>query len=236
MAIYYVDPTSATTILNGIEAALSAAGVLTTTHNKTTADLIVTTTRSSKVIRYTIATMRVNTRYGDSWTSGTTLVNPYDINIYATGTAVDVQVVVTDKVILVGSRQSTTAAAFSMIGNLDNATNDPIIWGWTANVASGYLRQTSDQYAMGINTFRNTMISPDDKFYLSDIICMNAGSKVISTAVHGVKSLYRGGTVDPVVAVSGNHAIVAGGGILNASTDYMGQSLLINNGNSWVPA
>jgi hypothetical protein len=238
MAIYSVDLTSTTTIPNDIEAALIAAGILTTTHNKAAGSLIVTTTRSSKVLKFTIGTSnRITTFYGDSYTSGTTIVNEVAISSYTAGVNAETKVVVTGEALLICWRGSSTIAAFTLIGNLDNLGVDNFAWGWTAITATGNMRNISQSSAMMlVNTLKLPLISAADKYYGSDLTTMDTSYKITSEAVKGIKSLHKNTVVDPLLEVNGNNVIVSGGGILGQSIDHLGGSLLITNGNSWTPS
>lgn len=79
MAIYLVDRASR---IPSIKAALQAAGVLVTTHFENTADLVVTTTRSNKVIRLT-SDGRVF--LGTAWTSGTNITDSRSVDNPSSG-------------------------------------------------------------------------------------------------------------------------------------------------------
>ena len=232
-----LNTTTSDTVRETLLAALIDSGVHDTTHYNSGSDLIVTTTRSSKVLKFYIHSSykRPWTYYGDAWTSGSTITNQVAINVANVDyNATDIRLVVTDKVVLLAARLANGAIMYHLIGNLDNPTSDEIAWGWTSGAAGGYLRHIPSANKMQANMYPLPMTQGGD-YLMAEIPCLDASGELIATGVKGLKALYRGKVTDPPVQTNGNDAIVAGGGLTGLSSTYFPLSFIIPNGVSWTP-
>lgn len=82
MAIYSVDFANQANFRANIEAALTAAGVLTTLHASTGGVIIVTTTLNNKVLKFNLSTANYfpQLSYGDAFSAGTTITNEVSLH------------------------------------------------------------------------------------------------------------------------------------------------------------
>lgn len=232
-----LDTSTSTTVRETLLAALIASGVHTTTHYASDSSLIVTTTRSSKVLKFTINTTykRPMTYYGDAWTSGSSITNQVAINDYGiNNNANDIRLVVTDKLLLLAVGLINGATMYHLIGNLDNPTSDEIAWGWYSGGSGGYLRHIPSANTMQANMYPNPM-TQGGNYLMADLPCLDASGELIATGVKGLKALYRGKVTGTPVQTNGNDAIVAGGGLTGLSSTYFPLSFIIPNGVSWTP-
>jgi hypothetical protein len=232
-----LETTSQTTVRETLLAALIASGVHTTTHYNAGNSLIVTTTRSSKVLKFDFDSTykRPSTYYGGAWTSGSSITNQVAINNTTINTyANDIRLVVTDKLLLLAVGFITGAITYHLIGNLDNSTSDEIAWGWRSDGSGGYLRHIPSANTMQANMYPLPM-TQGGNYLMADLPCLDASGELIATGVKGLKALYRGKVTDTPVQTNGNDAIVAGGGLTSLSSTYFPLSFIIPNGVSWTP-
>jgi hypothetical protein len=239
MAIYSLDTSSNAAVGNSIKAALTSAGILTATHYQSNEFLIVTTTRSNKVIKILTHDASIRVYIGDAHTSDTTITNEVPVNSYADWTAkAEANLVVTDHVLYMGYRMASNGrTSHALFGRLDSATEEYVALGWITNAIDGTqaLRDTTNNTQMEISQLRNVLISAGGYYYVHDMIVANNANVLLASAVQGVKFLQRSYVYGSHIITYGNDVAVSGGGA-NGTVSYFPQSLLIEDGNSWEPA
>jgi hypothetical protein len=237
MAVYSLTISSSTALRDSIKASLTAAGILTTTHYETGDNLIVTTTRSNKVIRWATGNSRLQTYIGDTYTSGTTITNQVTINAPGSNSYVEANMVVTDKVFYIGMRTNTNESIHALFGRLDSATQEYVALGWTTNNANGapVLRDTTNNTQAEATQLNRILISTSGYYYIHDLPVASNANVLLASAVQGVKSLQRAYVTGSQIVTYGDDVALSGG-YANGATSYFPQSLLIEDGNSWEPA
>jgi hypothetical protein len=240
MAVYNIDISSDTACTNGIEAALTAAGILTTTHYKTTNRLIATTTRSSKVLRIIVGTSRrISVYYGDSWSSGDAVTNQVIVLDLAAGVCAELNVVVSGDIVCFAWRSTdvTPNIAYFCIGTTTTASKN-IMMGWytsTAVTTAHIIRNITDATNIEISTMRRPVISAGGKYYQTDAVVTTATGVILSQGINGFKVLLRDWIRASSLVVYGND-VSASGGCCNGIVGYFPVSFMIAEGNSWTPA
>jgi len=236
MAIYPIDYTSLTTMLASVRDGLDDAGILTTIHHDTSANLIVTTTRSSRVIRFVAASgNRFYVYYGTSYDTGDTINDSVTLQAVGAGTGVAGALIVTGDVFGLFEYRGGTACAGFICGNLDNPANTQIMWGWMNVQTAPLLHDATDRVQMEAAFYSRQIISTESKYYRSAIPCMTAGNLLMSQGVKGVYELHQSANYGVAYVVVGDDAVVPGGGCNGNATYMQNKSLLIPGGNSWTP-
>lgn len=233
MTLYSLDKTSATTMRESTKAALTAAGILTTTHYETGDYLIVTTTRSNKVIKMYFAVSRTKWYVGDAYSSGTTITNQVTVCEYGGGTVAEANMVVTDDILYMGWRiTANDRTAHALFGRLATTAAEYVALGWVTNTYEGYpvLRDTSNDASIEISCLRNTLISTGAYYYQHDLVIATAGNVLQANAITGLKALQRPIFTTAQLLVFGDD-IVLPGGATNGATSYFPQNLIIADGN-----
>jgi len=234
MATYSIDKTSEASILAGIKAALSAAGILTTTHYETNS-LIVTTTMCPMVIRIDAGSNRPNVYVGTSWTSGDAINGSVTILPLVSITPAEVNVIITGDVLYIGWRSTNNIVLATLFGNVTTADKKLAIGMITSGTTSSIIYNCTDGAQCHIETLPNTLVSTGGYYYSHDIQSGTSGNVLIGTAIDGVKAILA-----PMVTTSnyveyGDDIVVPGGDTMGVS-GYIKQSLLIVDGKSWAPA
>ena len=239
MAVYVIDHTSTTTMLESIRDGLTAAGILTTNHRDTSTNLIVTTTRSTRPIRFNISgstTKRIYIYYGTGYTSGDVVDNSVTLQAHASNTGDAGALIVTSDMFGVFQRRGSGNTYGFICSKLLNApTNTQIMWAWTATVSSTLLHDADALAQMEAAFYRKQIISSGDNYYFSQIPCMTGGDYLLSMGLAGVQALHRGPNYTAAYEISGDDVVVPGGRT-NGDDAYMPCSLYIPEGNSWAPA
>ena len=218
MPIYNIDITSTATMINGIEAGLSAAGVLTTTRYKDADGLVVTTTLFPKLIRLNTANRRITAFIGDSWSSGDATVNERILLSYGGESPTALLLIVGDDLIAIAWQSNTTTHRYMLFGHDDAGTPNffAAAWvtgagennAWMLNAVSG--TSVLDMYSRPLqNTSGNYLTSP----------LIHSTGGVYRGTVVGAKTVHRGISGDAAWWQYGDD-IVLNGGRTQADTLY----------------
>lgn len=237
MSIATLDLTSTTTQINSLEAALSAAGILTTTHNKTSTVLIVTLTRSSRVFRFEAANVgRWFSAYGTGWTSGTTVTDSTTMNGIASGTGVSASLIVSADIVALLEHRGTTLSSAHIIGKLDDVSDTEFMLGMYASQNSPNFHRLDTRVRIDAAVYNRDIISTGNYYYKSAIPVVTNTGVLISLGIQGMQNLHRSPNNAVAYEVAGNDVIVPTGGV-NGLTAYFGSgsSFYIANGSSWTP-
>lgn len=234
MAIYSIDKSSEASIIAGIKAALTAAGILTTTHYETNS-LIVTTTMCPMVIRIDAGYSRPVVYVGTSYTSGDAINGSVTVQATHNYAVAEVNVIITSNVLCIASRSTTNVNTYTIFGNVTTA-NKKIAIGWTTGyTTSSLIYNCTDGAQCGLLTLPRTVVSTSGYYYSHDIFSTTNGGVLLGTAIDGVKSIQMPSIVTSNYTEYGDDVVVAGGDTMGI-TGYIGQSLLIEDGKSWAPA
>ena len=237
MAIYPIDFTSSTTVVTSLRAGLNSAGILTTNHRETSTNLIVTTTRSSRVLRFLVSTgLRIFTYYGTSYVSGDTIADAVTVQAagVGSGAGASAALIVTADVLGLFEFRGTAVAGW-LCGNLNDLAATPIIWGWAQGNSASLFHRTDSMVQVQAAFYRRQIISADEKYLMSEIPCTSGIDGFLSLGVQGVKALHKSANQLSPFEIVGDDVIVPTGGA-NGESEYMGNmSLYIPNGNSWSP-
>lgn len=241
MAVYSVGGDSDADTTNNLEAALIAAGIRTTTHYKTTNRLIVTTTRSNKVLRFVIASKRIQTYVGDSWSSGDAVTNQRNIQAAGSGgTPVSTVVIVTADALLINCGW-TSYASYALLGQLDNAGSDYCALGWfqDGEGAQSWQYNLSTGNLLWVHSpLRYPAASAGGYYYSGPLVCTEGGV-VTATGIKSLRALGRANSTTWAYQVHGDDVALNGGQANNVVTTlsnaYFPTNLLLVNGNGWSP-
>jgi hypothetical protein len=235
MAVYTINISSSTTMRTSLVDALTAAGILTTNHYNASDDLIVTTTRSNKVLRFNFGTSRMTVYYGDAYSSGTTITNQVTVSSFGSLTAESCVAIITDKLFYIGERSTTSSFSGAVFGRVTSANQEYICIGWSSGIVSAVIKDTTNNQDAHVLSFVNAAISPSNNYYLVDTPVTGAGSLLLGNSIQGVKLLTRAPVTTQLNINYGDDASVIFTGTRGV-TNYFGASILIENGVSWVPA
>jgi len=237
MAIYTIDYTSTTTMLASIKAGLTSAGILTTTHRDTSVNLIVTTTYSSRVVRFNApGNNRFYVYYGTAYTSGDVVDNSVTLQAVAAGTGAAAALIVTGDMFGLFEYRGSAATAGFICGYLDNYAETEIMWGFYNANGAPLLHDATAMVQMEAAFYTQQIISDADKYYRSAIPCVSAGSLLLAQGIRGVSALHKRANYSAAYEIVTDDVVVPGGGC-NGNTTYMqNMSLFIAEGNSWTPA
>jgi len=237
MAIYTIDYTSTTTMLASIKAGLTSAGILTTTHRDTSVNLIVTTTYSSRVVRFNATSNnRIYIYYGTGYTSGDVVDNSVSLQTVGSGIGASAALIVTgDMFGLFEYRGSSITVGF-ICGHLDNLAETEIMWGFSTGATSPLLHDATAMVQMEAAFYSREIISAADKYYASAIPCMTATRLLLAQGIVGVYALHKTANTGAPYEIIGDDVVVPGGGANSSATYMLGMSLYIPQGNSWTPA
>jgi hypothetical protein len=236
MAIYTIDYTSTTTMLESIRAALDSAGILTTTHRQTATNLIVTTSRSTRVIRFNIpANNRFYVYYGTSYASGDTINDSVTLQSANTGTGVSSALIVTDDIWGLFEHRGVAVTCGFICSKLKDLAETQILWAWCNGNSTPLLHDADARAQMESAFYTNQIISTGDKYYTSEIPCMTAGNVFMSQGVEGIQAIHKTANYSSAYEINVDNVIVPGGGCHGNSTYMQNMSLYIPNGNSWTP-
>ena len=235
MAIYSIDKTNAASVYAGIKAALTTAGILTTTHYETNS-LIVTTTRCSRVIRMKYEYDRLRFFIGTGYTSGDAIDGSVTINNYDQGTTSEINVIVTADVLYIGWRNTENRVIHFLCTKLDSTTEEGVVLGWISNHThnSAILYDTTNSAQFNVTQMGRVVTSSDGYYYSHGLVATTNGNVLLASAIDGVKSLLA-----PQITISnyvtyGDDVALPGGYTNGAINLPLG--LLIVNGASWAPA
>lgn len=237
MAVYAIDKTSNATIIAGIKAALNNAGILDTTYYETNS-LIVKITLCNKVIRIVPGSGRTSVYIGDSWTSGDAVNNQVQIvSTYGSGTANEVNVIITDKVFCVGYRSSDSFISNAIFTRMDSTAEEYIGLGIFNNstYAGPVLRDLTNNAQFDARQLNCNIISTDGYYYASNLICTKLDTTLQATGIQGIQSLQKAIVTDSHYVRYGDDVVIPGGATNNTAS-YFPRSILITNGYSWAPA
>lgn len=237
MAVYSIDISSDSAAIGSILAAITDAGILTTNHYKSSASLIVTTTRSNKVIRINIGYKYPRIYIGDSWSSGDAVVNQVIINEYTSPTsAVEVNIIITDNILCIGARNGTTIVANTIFTRLNTDASEYAALGINYNTTGGTptLRDTTNGAQIKSSQLNQVITSTDGYYYDTDFIVTTAGNVLQSNGIKGIKSLFMPPSTNSHYVRYGNDVVIPGGAT-NGATSVFPMSILITNGYSWAP-
>ncbi len=240
MAVFSIDISSDAKEIAGILAAITQAGILTTKHYQSSTSLIVTTTRSNKVIRISLGGKYYPRIYiGDSWTSGDAINNQVIINEYSSTTSPgEVNVIITDNVFCIGARKSDNTVVFNVIfTRLNTDAAEYVALGIVYNATSGNptLYDTTNAAQIKSAQLNQIAISTDGYYYDTDFIVTTAGNVLQSNGIKGIKSLLMPPSTAAHYVRYGNDVVIPGGAT-NGATSVFPMSILITNGYSWAPA
>jgi len=232
-----LDYTSTTTMLASIKSALTTAGILTTTHRETATNLIVTTSRSSRVIRFQADGTRIYIYYGTSWSSGDAVNGSVTLNANGTNPGKEGVVIITADILGFFEVRATSNTTGFICGNLDNVDATEIMWAFMNGVSTTLLHNASAMTQMEIGLYNGVMKNAaGDKYLKSPIPCLSGARDLLASGVEGLEQLCKGANYTVSHEVFGDDVVVPVGGC-NGSTSYMGStSLYIPSGNSWTPA
>lgn len=237
MAIYQFDTT-----VNGISEMKRilnlAGGVITNILFESTTSIIFSTPRSNKLIRITNT---LNLFVGDSYTSGSTMVNevlictPFD-NIYSS--TFNAWMIITPDIVCysVSHPSSTSNTAFWMLGKLNN--NDFCVLSGDSGST-----QSTNNFSRWYNTTQAIQLVP--AFIPSGIMTDNANfyttydmpfkiagiDQYFSGKLNGLKWLQKAFSQNESIQIFGNDIVVGCKQMHNTGIVGISTSLLILNGN-----
>ena len=236
MATYALNTTSDAALIASIEAGMTDAGIITTTHYNTSPTLIVTTTRSNKVIKITSSSMRLQFYYGDAYVSGTTISNQVTVmDPLFTGGIYESVMVITDKILYFGYRQ--TSILNVLFGRFATEAQEYFVMSWVNDQVNwGISRDTTNDVQVIVITLqRPNIYTSGGNYYMVPLLIVSTGYVLVSAGVQGLYSLCRGWITSSTIQVYGDDVGCSGGGN-TVSTSYYLVSFLIENGDSWAPA
>lgn len=231
MAVYSVGMSTDGSVIAGIKAALTSAGVLTTTHYETTNRLIVTTTLSNKVLRVVAEYARPSFYYGDSWVSGDAVVNQVSLNPYNWGTSDSMAVIIKPPVLAFSWHNTSNIISGTLFSKLA-VNNKYFAMGWvTPSSTATTIRNTSDDDNVDVHTlgYYPTIISGEGYYYQTDLIVTTSGGVLLASGIQGVKWLARDYVTVTPYQVYGDDVALSGGSA-KSIVNYLTGSLLIPGG------
>lgn len=196
MANVYTALPTADTCFASLKAALIAkygAGNITF-HYESTTFLIFTCSaildKVIKIIKISAATTTVGLHYGDSWTSGSTIVNPV---VIMTSTAADpllIDLILGDNIMLLATTHPTSANYSNLIvlGKLTNNEfiamgfgNQPTYSGGMCKLTNGAVSVEPMVFQRTFNNSANKLFKQDIQFILSTGVLLTDGAGAIIT-------------------------------------------------------
>lgn len=217
--------------LTELKSGLDVSDVAYTMHFQDSSNLVFSMPSvSNKVIQITMAGSTANIYYGDSWTSGTTLVNKVTV-IYQTNALVNGILVFKPNLFAI----AYNADAGNMYNNLalfgkasDNSFY--LLMGSGGNSSDGGWRNlsTGDVLIPIIPTF--PILSPSGNYYTNDLRVKNASNVLQPYTFPNLKWLTRSMVLKELSYVIGNDIAVAVDRINSNSIGVKGL-ILIENGN-----
>jgi hypothetical protein len=239
MAVYDIDHTSGTTILASIKSAFSTAGILTTTHRDTSTFLIVTTTRSTRVLSFNApGSGRLFMFYGTSYNTGDTINDSVTLQNHGFNTGDAGVVVITDDAVVISQRRGSGSTYGFLVGNANDGSSTNLIWSWASNTGgagSTTLHNAAARTQQNGVFFGAPLISAGGFYYYADIPNGTTSGNILGTGIKGVKQLLKGNTFTAAHEVVGDDIIVPGG-FSNAGSLAIPTGFYIVDGNSWEPA
>lgn len=216
--LYPIDYTSAQSMITSLKAAFASAGVLETTHYEDVDDLIVKLTRNARVFKFhTDGYKRWYVYYGTSYTGGSNIADSITL-LTTSGTGKSGSLVVTSDILVLADHRDVTITSDVLIGNMNNIDGTEIAWGWRSDSNTPLLQNTVGRTSMSVNIYPKRLLSTDNKYYMSDVICMDSAYTLTSIGVKGIKALHKGANYSAPYEIVGNDVVVPGGGA--NSDDY----------------
>lgn len=235
MAIYTLNVSSTADLRQSIVDALDDAGILTTTHYNTTNDVIVTTTRSNKVIRFQLTSLRPIVYIGDAYSSGTTITNPLTIMAGLGSSAIEEAVIiVTGNLLLFACRYPTDVHGHAVFSRDTSVSARYLALGWSSYSTSCNLKNTSDDEDLHILSFAAPVISPAGKYYETDLPVVDNSNVLIADGIEDLKCITRSSVA---TVISSNYAdvIVVSGGGTRGLAYYFRSSFVVEDAVEWPP-
>jgi hypothetical protein len=230
MALYTLDHTTAASVLISIRNALDTEGLINTNHRDTTTNLILTTSRTSRVLRFNMATSsRLYFYYGSSYASADTINDSVTVNAVAAGTGASGAIIITDDLIAIAQWRGTTICSTIVIGKMTTLGTD-FIGSWYFGNSTPLLTNAGTYAQCDAIRIGSPLVSPDGKYYWSEMTLLTTTYQPLATGVDGIKVLHRAPLTGQAYEISGNDIILPGGGC-NLLTTYFDCSFLVTNGN-----
>lgn len=235
MAIYTLNVSSAALLRESLSAALTTAGVITTNHYDTSENLIVTTTRSNKVIRFLTTNIRTQVFYGDAYTSGTTITNQVTLNTIFSGTTDEAKLIVTDVLLAIGYRNTVNQYTYVVFSQADSVTEEYIVFGHSNQLTTSVHRDTTNDDDIHLMTVASPIVSSGGYYYLADVPVVSSDGGLLATGIQGVKYLSRDSIATAMITQYGDYTTINGGGARGLAYYFRG-SFLLEDASTWAPA
>lgn len=235
MSIYLLDRNNR---IPSIKAALQAAGVVTTVHFENTTDLIVTTTRSNKVLRIR---NDGSVWIGSAWTSGATITNSQTLLGSISMDPYDWAIIVTPDILAFCCKNGTgnTGDCYSAIFT---KTEDLSLF-LAIGLSSSNSTNNNDSYCYDttITASQATILSPISfsgivtdaagYYYFTDIYLKTLSNNVLITSpAKGIKAILNGYMNTQGFYKYGNDIVSQGWYTNDGGTSFFA-NVLIPNGN-----
>lgn len=236
MAIYQMDVQSDASILDGIESALTAAGILEQKYFEDADALIVKTTLCNKVIRFQTNYRRVQVQIGDSWVSGDAIVNSVPILSDADGIPLGANVIVTSSLFCVGYYTSYPVVANAIFARMDSTNQEYVALGIKcgAGNTAGSLRDLTNNATIDIRMLSGRVMSGSG-YCTAPLFCMTSGGVLVAQGIQGIKAALMQQVQTQHCIRYANDVVITGGNA-NGISNYFPWSFVIENGASWTPA
>lgn len=234
MAIYTLNISSAALLRESLSTALTTAGIITTNHYDTSENLIVTTTRSNKVIRFLTTTIRLVVYYGDAYTSGTTITNQVTLNASFSATTDEAKLIVTADLLAIGYRSTGNQYTQVIFSKTNNVSPEYIVFSCSNNNTTSVHRDTTNNDDIHLMSFASPIVSSGGYYYLADIPVVSSDGGILSTGISEVKYLSRDWVTTAFLTQYGDYTTINGGGARGLSYYFRG-SFLLENASTWAP-
>jgi hypothetical protein len=235
MSVYTLNVSSANDLRASILAAIDDAGILTTNHYNTSNDLIVTTTRSNKVIKFNVASIRPSVYYGDAYTSGTTITNQVVLVTATSATIDEAYLIVTGTLMALVWRFTSDAYFIVFFGKSGSVSEEYLALSWGSTSVAGVLKDTTNDTDVHILSVASPAISPDGKYYELDLPVLNGSNVKIADSIQDLKSLTRSSIATSALTSYGD-VVTVSGGYGRGLAYYFRSSFIIEDAVEWPPA
>lgn len=232
MAVTALNVTSATAYFDSIEAALQAAGLLTSTLYQDATNLILNTQRFPRPLKF-FSTNSLHV--GDSYASGANLNNPLSLNTAVTGLS-SAQMILTPDVLAFIVRLTTgPTVTVNIFGTLEDGTPVAIgfCFGDASMASAGYIVSNGGLLAIFPIHALVGILNDGASYIQHSIHVAEFGSKKYRGKIKGVKFVGKTSDVTTTHVAKGNHILTAGGNsseLLVGGTGFLHGSILIENG------
>jgi hypothetical protein len=236
MAIYRINVQSNASVLDGVESALTAAGILEQKYFEDADALIVKTTLCNKVIRFQTSYTRILVQVGDSWTSGDAITNSVQILSDGEGSVLGANVIITSSLFCVGYYTGNPMVANAIFTRMDSATQEYVVLGieWGSPSAAGSCRDLTNNATIDVRMLSGMAMSGDG-YCTAPLFCMTSGGVLLAQGIQGIKAVLVPNLQTQHYVRYADDVVIPGGNA-NNTNNYFPWSFVIENGASWTPA